>query len=128
MKISVSRKIILEELPSEVRGWFQKVTTVLNPYLDVTYQALNRGLTVADNFKAQSYTQTLQPGQTKLKLAYRLNERPIEVRIAQLIASDGTVPTSAPYCHWQYVNETIEATIVGLDSLKKYSITLIAQV
>lgn len=127
MKLSVSRKIIVEELPGNVRDWFTKVTTILNPFLEGVYQILNGGITLADNIKCETYTQTLQPGQTTLKLAYTLKERPTDVRITHIRNTSGAIAQAFSHT-WQYVNGVLEVTFIGLDATKKYQLTLIAQV
>ena len=126
MRLSVSKRIVLEDLPAEVRSWFGTVTSTLNPFLEGTYKILTGGVTLRDNLKAQLYEQTLQPGQSSVRLSYTLNEKPSEVRIASIRSPNGV--TSPFSLVWKLVNGTLEIELLGLDPAKKHYITLVAQV
>ena len=128
-RISANKRFTTEEFDAEQRGWIGRLIQPLNVFIEQVLQAVNQGLTIRDNFKSQTYTVSIQPNQLyPIKQAYSLNEKPTEVRLGQLRESTGAVPAAAPYVHWQYIGGNVEITMVGLDSSKSYSLTIIAQV
>lgn len=130
MKISSIKKIVLEEFPSEVRGWLVRLISPLNQFLEQTYQILTNGITLRDNMKQQTIDLDVAAGQVyPIKVAYRLNERPTSVTIGHIVennAAPGVIPVHS--MQWTYVNGTLEVSFSGLSALKAYKTTLIAQV
>jgi hypothetical protein len=127
-KISSTKKITIEEFPSEVRGWLRKLVDPLNRFLEQVYYALVNGLTIRDNLKAQCKPLTVAVGQTyPIKQSWGLNERPTAVLVAQIAESaGGSVPAYSMV--WVYDSGTLEITFVGLDPTKKYNVSILGQV
>jgi hypothetical protein len=126
MKISSSKKILLEEVPATQKAWFEKIVNVLNPFLDQTYKILTQGLTIGDNIKSQKFSIYVTANQVyPISVSYSLNERPYAVHIAQ-IQEDVTTNTSvATYgFNWYFENGSIKIFMSGLDSSKAYKVNL----
>jgi len=72
MKIGVIRRIIKEDLGSDVPEWAGKMLSPLNQFIDTTVSALQRNLTFEDNFACakivREFThdtaQSVNPGST----------------------------------------------------------------
>lgn len=122
MKISSSKKIILEELPSEVRGWFSKVTNVVNPFMEQSYKILTEGLTIGDNCKAFKFSTTIAASQTyPITIAYSLNEKPYALHLAQIYENNSTTQVVQKHSfNWYYDNGSLKIYFDGLDSSKTY--------
>lgn len=127
-KFNSVKKLSVDEIPSEHRGWFGKVLEGLNPFIQQTSTALSNGLVLSDNSRTVKFTSTIAASQTwpmKFNLS-SLKERPTAVMIGSLKSTDGFTIV-ATYCvHWTYDNGTLSYTILGLDSAHPYSATLIA--
>jgi hypothetical protein len=123
MKISSSKKVILEELPSEVRGWFSKVTNIINPFFEAVYKILTNGITIGDNLKAQKFSLTIQANQTyPIEVAYTLNERPYTIQLAQIRENNSTSQVVQNYSfNWYIENNILKIYFAGLDSSKEYT-------
>jgi hypothetical protein len=131
MKINSVKRFILEDFNSEVRPWLGKLLQPLNTFMEQTLSALSNGLTITSNFKAKKYEVTVAAAQSyPMKLAYNLNERPTEVRIAYLVEDSGSpsTPTNPYSVYWQYTDGGLQVTFIGLDPAKRYKIILVAQV
>lgn len=126
MKITSTKKIIVEDFATESRSLVQRLAIILNTFLDQVTQALTANLTLADNLKAKVYTQQLASGTSTFRISWDINEKPTSVHIGSLTRSDGVVP--AVYSlHWVYSDKIISCTITGLASAI-HNVTLIAQV
>jgi hypothetical protein len=130
MKISTSRKILLEELPSEVRKWFGTIQNIINPFFDQVYQILSGGITIGDNVKAQKISIQIQASQVyPIKVSYRLNERPYAILLANISENVGSNQVVQNYAfNWYYVNGNIEFYFSGLDTAKEYTATFFTMV
>jgi hypothetical protein len=113
-KISSTKKLVLEDYPTEVRPWLQKLVDPLNRFLEQAYFALVQGLTTKDNLKAQSNSVTVASGQAyPVKISWALNERPTAVFVASI--ADTTGAAVQPYAmEWVFNNGQVEITLTGL--------------
>lgn len=125
-KISSSKKVVIEELPSEHRGWFQKVTGVINPFMEQVYQILTQGITISDNLKAQKITTTVSVNQVyPIAIKYNLNDKPYAVHIASIQEDNSS--NQAVQKHsltWYYNDGTLNLYFDGLDAAKRYTVNL----
>ncbi len=130
MKIQ-GKRFLVEDFDAAQKPWIGKLLTPLNQYIEQVTGALNQGLTLADNLKAQVSDVSVIVGQTyPIKQAYSLNEKPRSVHIGAIRLSDGSLPVSPFSVYWQpgQLQNTLELTFLGLDPTKAYTITVIAQV
>lgn len=127
-KISSTKKIILEDLPAEVRPWMKKVVDILNRFLEQVYYALVQGLTIRDNLKGQVNDVTVSANQTyPLEFAWKLNERPTAVWVANISDTTGAL-VPAFSTSWVYDNGQVKVTLNGLTAANKYTLKLIGLV
>jgi hypothetical protein len=127
-KISSTKKVILEDLPAEVRPWMKKLIDPLNRFLEQTYYALVQGLTTADNLKAQVNTITVAANTTyPIEYAWKLNERPTAVWVANISDTTGAL-VPAFSTSWTYDNGQVKVTLNGLTAANKYTLKLIGLV
>jgi hypothetical protein len=127
-KFGSVKKLSVDEIPTEHRGWFGKVLEGLNPFIQQTSTALSNGLVLADNSRTVKFTTTITTSPTwPMKYNLKdLKERPTAVLIGSLKSTDGFTITAAYCVHWAYDNGQLSYTILGLDSAHSYSATLIA--
>ena len=126
MKISSTKKLLIELLPEDVRKWFALVSGPLNTALDQYNRALTNQLTIADNLKTQKWSIVISATQDyPLKLTYKLNENPTVFHV-QLLPADGSVATLTGQ-RIEVLNGSVELTFTGLSAVK-HSLTLVAQV
>lgn len=126
MKLAVVKKLLIEQLPDDVKKWFPIISNPLNTYMDGTVRALTGQLTLADNLKSQRFDITIESTQTyPMKLAYTLNERPTSVTVGQILPSDGSIATYG--MRWELSEGQLLISFSGLSAVK-HSLTLVAQV
>ena len=127
-KISSTKKVILEDLPAEVRPWMKKLIDPLNRFLEQTYYALVQGLTVSENLKGQVNTITVAANTTyPIEYAWKLNERPTAVWVANISDTTGAL-VPAFSTSWTYDNGQVKVTLNGLTAANKYTLKLIGLV
>lgn len=127
-KINSTKKLVLEDFPAEVRPWLKKLIEPLNRFLEQAYYALVQGLTTADNLKAQVNSYTVTTNQVyPIKYAWKLNERPTAVWVANITESTGA-SVAAFSTSWVYDNSQVEVTLNGLSSSSEYNIKFIGLV
>jgi hypothetical protein len=128
VKLTSTKKLVIEDFPSDSRDLVKKLAQVLNPFLDQVNTVLGTNLTIGDNLKAQQVTRSLMAGTTTCSINWTLNERPSDVRLAQLSRPDGSTPTAVFSMYWTYSNGVIKCTFLGLDSGKAHNVTIVGQV
>jgi hypothetical protein len=132
MKITTQKRFIAEEFPPEPRKWIGGLIQPQNAFNEQVAAALTQGLTFADNLKSRVYSVNVSAGQSwPIKLAYPLNEKPTALIIGNLQenpleADPSTLPAAMPT--FRMGTGTLDITIVGLDALKAYKLTLVAMV
>jgi hypothetical protein len=129
-KISTTKKIAIEEFPKEVRGWIGKLINPINKFMEQSYFAISKGLTLRDNVKSQVFNIDIVVSQTyPIKVSWTLNERPTAVSIGYMkeLPNGGTIPVHT--MQWEYNSDgKIEITFNGLESSKAYKATIVGQV
>jgi hypothetical protein len=129
-KISSIKRFFTEDFPADVRPWIsEKLLVPLNQFINQTVDAVNGGLTFADNLKAKKYDIIIAKSQVyPIKVNWALNEVPSAMFLARFVADDNSTPTAAVSVFWLYDANQISVTLIGLDTTKKYNVRLIAQV
>lgn len=126
-KINSTKRIIVEEFPTEVRGWLKKLIEPLNRFLEQVYYALVNGLTVKENLKAQTNTITIDATQAyPVKVSWNLNERPTAVFEANIVDETGALVNAHSFS-WVYNNGQVEVTLNGL-AARKHTLTILGLV
>lgn len=129
MKISSTKKIDIAEFPAEVRPWIGKLVNPLNKFFEQMFFAQAKGLTIADNLKAQAFDVEITPNQTwPMKVSWTLNERPTAVFLGfiQEVPGGGTIPVHS--MQWSFNNGVVEFTINGLSSAVRYKVRIVGMV
>ncbi len=128
-KIPPIRRISLEDL-KEQAGWIDKIVAPVNSYFEQTTSALNRALTINENFAGEVRDVTLD-GTYPLKLSWGLNVKPRAVLVGQVERVDGTAYTlaTAIQIQWSF-NQTGQLQIDGIVGITptgaaKYRVTLV---
>ena len=128
MKMTPSKKLIPEDFPSDDRELIKRVSQVFNPFMDNVVQSLTNALTLRDNQKCKVYVYELGVAATSTKLAWDLNEKPTALFVGQVTKGNREAVTQAYALSWLFVDNKIEATMIGLDATVKHEITLIGMV
>jgi hypothetical protein len=125
-KISTTKKIVIEEFPKEVRSWVGKLIDPINRFFEQTYFALSKGITTADNLKAQRFDLIIEVNQTfPMKVTWNLNERPTMLLIGQINEFNGVSSVGTHSMEWTIDSGNILITFSGLSSSKRYRATII---
>lgn len=130
-KITATKKLVIEDF-NDQRPWIQKLIIPINQFFEQIYFTLVSGITLKDNMKAQVFDVTLPIDYVyteRLKLAWRLNERPTSVFIgwAREDAADPAVIGNHSL-EWVFNNGTLEVLFNGFVDTKKYNIRIVGQV
>jgi hypothetical protein len=126
MKISSSKKILLEEIPPQQKGWFEKVVNVVNPFFDQVYKILTNGIVIGDNLKAQKVSIIIQANQVyPIEVSYTLNERPYAIHVAQIRENNNNSQVVQNHSfNWYFENNVLKLYFAGLDTSKSYAVNL----
>ena len=133
MKLPSQKKILREDLkgaPEYVNGIIDPVNT----FMEKTYQALNKNITLTDNIasfvKEITYktTSTYPTGQPTITFKNEIRTRPIGVLPMQAYDKATYVPAPGPlYIPWVIddAGDIMVYTITGLEADKTYLIRLV---
>jgi hypothetical protein len=127
-KITSSRKLVVEDYPSDSRPLVQRLAQVLNGFLDQAATAINGGLTIRENLKSKVYSISLPAGTSTQTVAFDLNERPSVVALGNLTKSDTTSPTAVFSLSWRIDSKGLHLSFLGLDAATAHTATVIALV
>lgn len=123
-------RLVLETFPKEEQKWLGLLLQPLNQFIEATYAALNRGLTLKENLAAD--IRELNADSTgPFKLAWNLNQRPVAVHIGNLRRTDGSTFTlgAAVSIRWSFTQtgELQIDQIIGITptATAKYTFTLV---
>lgn len=123
------RRLSTEDFPEQAK-WIDKLLGPINAYMEQTTTALNRGLTIGDNFAGQVRTVELN-GTFPVKLAWSLSSRPVAVLVGNTVLSSGAALTltDAVQVQWSY-NQSAQLQIDGVvgvtpTAAAKYKLTLV---
>ena len=123
-------RLILEDFPAEPRKWLGKLIQPVNQFFESIYSALNKGLTIADNFAGEVKTVELD-GTFPLKLTWSQKSKPVAVLVGDVYRSDGSAVslTYGVFVKWSF-NQSAQLqldAVVGISptSSAKYKVSLV---
>lgn len=132
-KLSNVKRIIKEQMPSDVQKWIDTLLFPLNNTISQLSNALANQLTITDNMQGSIRSFTLTSSQFPFTFAHGLNTQPKILYIGQINDTSATpaIFTVAPYAQWTVgstANTVIIQTITGLDPTKTYNVTFVLHV
>tara|TARA_R110002126_G_scaffold246318_2_gene389336 strand:+ start:1698 stop:1973 length:276 start_codon:yes stop_codon:yes gene_type:complete len=89
---------------------------------------LTNGITYRDNLKGQVISLTFLAGETTKVAKWDINQRPTAVYIAQVLKTNGSLPTNQITVSWRMTNEGVEIKLYNLEASTEYNATFIGQV
>lgn len=130
MKFATTKTIVLEEFPSEVRGWLTKLVRPLNQFLEQVYKTLVNGITLRDNLKGQVDEISIGEQQVyPIKLAWKQNEKPTAVLLGKLAENASAFSLLPAHSfQWNYNQGQLEIYFIGLDANTAYKATIVSLV
>lgn len=130
-KINNIKRILKEQLPSDVQKWIDNLLFPLNNAISQFTYALTNQLTISDNFLGSVKSFTLKNADFPFTFSHGLNVKPKIVFIGQIQETTSGTPanfTVGPVIQWE-VGSTgsniLIRTITGLDSAKSYTVTVV---
>ena len=126
------KKLLIEDLKG-APDWVRPLVVILNPFMELTYQALNRNITFDQNIAAftrdiiYKTPSTYPTGVEQVSFMNELKLKPIGVTVIQAYDRSNYVPAPGPvYAPWVDDNNTIRiGTITGLEANKTYVVRLL---
>lgn len=127
------RRLLVEDF-LEQKEWISKLFIPLNNFMDGTFSALNRGITLRQNMAADIKTVTLNRVPTALdyaSIAWNIPQKPISLHIGRIQRTDNTavVLAAAVAVQWEYdLTKGLRLTnLIGLTptSTTTYDLTLV---
>lgn len=117
------KRIFKEDLGADVPGWITRLLAPLNQFMASVYQALNKGLTFAQNIKSDEREFQVQagtdPDDNTFSFPLTNVQQPRGVFVENVFLRDGTpiVFTAAPYVSWTWDSSTNTLQIIGITGL-----------
>ena len=128
MRLNSTKKLIPEDFPEKDYELVRRLADALNPFIFSVFTAISKQITLYENLKAQTFTVSLEAGETSKDIKYGLNERPNAVFIGNALKSDSTQVNETITVSWVLNQGSLNVKFLGLNASTKYRITLIAQV
>lgn len=128
MRLNSAKKLIPEDFPEKDYELVRRLADALNPFIFSVFTAISKQITLYENLKAQTFTVSLEAGETSKDIKYDLNERPNAVFIGNALKSDSTQVNETITVSWVLNQGSLNVKFLGLNASTKYRITLIAQV
>ncbi len=129
-KLPTIKRITEEVFPSDVKKWLPKLLAPLNQFMEQLTNALNKNLTVKENFSGDIIEATLD-GDFPLNIAYSLKAPPKVAILGYCMETEGThaVPAAGLYLDWDFAsNGTFQINeVVGItpSATSKYKVNIL---
>lgn len=132
MKLPTQKKVLREDM-KESPGWIVPLINVVNSFMENTYQALNKNITLRENIacfvKEITYTtpSTYPSGVENVQFKSELKTKATGLMVMQVVDKSNYTPAlGSVYVPWIEDNGTIIIyPITGLDADKTYTIRLL---
>ena len=118
-----------EDFPGE--SWAEKLLWPINKFMSSIYNALNKNLTFAENFRGVTRQVDFINTASNLPIQFPWElrgSRPTDLWISSVTPLEsGATPTAGVWAEWSYDGQAISVTqVTGLVSNKKYQLRFIA--
>lgn len=126
MKLPSFTRIIMEDLPTEVQKWVDKLVNPINSFMLTIRTGLNKNLTINENLSGAIKTVLVINGAVSFR--YTSSRKPTALLVGKWYnKTDNTwTPTTGIDVSWSYNGiDTITATFYGLENTNDYNITLV---
>jgi len=127
-QVPSKRRLVTEDFKSQI-GWIEKLIQPINEYMESTTAALNKALTIKDNFAGDIQVVELD-GVWPVKVSWKI-ARPAAVLVGNTVKSDSSslVLTGAVQVQWSF-NQSGQLqidSVVGITptSAVRYKVTLV---
>lgn len=102
-KIPPLRRFLAEDFPTEVQKWIGALLTGVNNYFEQNTSALNKGLTITDNFAGAIKTAEID-GVFPVRISWDLAGKPQTVLVGDVKTASGVSATllRAPGVQWSF--------------------------
>lgn len=127
-KLATTARIVVEDFATEVKPAIEKLAKVLNDFMDQVSAALNRGITISDNLRAERYEFKLAAGVSTMSVKWSFNEKPSSITIGILTKANGTPVSQVFSLSAVHNDRKIDLTFLGLDGATEHKVIVIAQV
>lgn len=129
-RLSNIKRIIKEQLPSDVQKWIDQLLIPINDSTSQFTYALTNQLTISENMLGTVKQFNLQTSQFPFTFNHGLNVQPKVMFIGKIndTSANPAAFTSAPFAQWEIGgtgNSIVIQTITGLDPAKQYNVTLV---
>jgi hypothetical protein len=117
---------MVEELPSEIRSWINKLVEPLNSFMLSVRSGLNKGLTINDNMSGAIKTADVANNVATLK--YTSTRKPVAILLGKWTnTSDSTwEPTTGIAIDWSIGSgDVLTVQFYGLNTADKYTVNLV---
>ncbi len=134
MKLPGLKRIVVEDFKSDEQQMISKIAFVVNPIIDAILQALNKNLSVTDNFNQSMVSFTVKVDATgtptlplNLKYDLRSSCKGIQVINVLNLSNINSIPSYLPFISFEQVSANLLKIkkITGLTANQEYSITII---
>jgi hypothetical protein len=124
------RRLLVEDF-LEQKEWISKLFIPLNTFMDGTFTALNRGITLRQNMAADIKVVTLNRVPTATdyaSVAWTIPQKPISLHVGRIVRTDNTAITlaAAIQVQWDYdINKGLRLTnLIGVTPTSTATIDL----
>ena len=130
-KLSNIKRILKEQLPSDVRDWIDNILFPFNTAISQFTYALTNQLTIQDNFLGSVKEFTLKTSDFPFTFSHGLNVKPKILFLGQIQEVTGGTPSTfiiGPVLQWEMGSSgstIVIRTITGLDTSKSYNVTIV---
>ena len=134
MKLPGLKRIVVEDFKSDEQQLVSKIAFVVNPIIDAILQALNKNLSVTDNFNQTMIGFNVKVDSTgtptlPLNLKYDLRSSCKGIQVINVInlSNSANIPAYLPFISFEQISANLLKIkkITGLTANQEYSITII---
>ena len=130
MKITGSKRILMEDFKKEDQALVSNLAYVLNPFLEQVVQAFSKNITVSENLNMEYKTVMIEVDANGLTLNTASFQTTINnisgLVVINISSDDGSYPLGAPFCSYTKDGKVVKIQhVTGLDVNIKYTMKVL---
>lgn len=133
MRLPNYKRVLTTDFDQENQDLVEQLGESLNPGIESLYQALNKRLTIGDNFQATENDVILSVfsngnvrNETFVNIDFGTTVRTVSIGKLENLTTPGIWPTSAPYIFWENTPTGIKVlNVTGLTPGISYKLRLV---
>ena len=126
MKLPSFSRLVIEDMPKDVRGWIDKLLSPLNSFMLNIRSGLNKNITINDNLSGAIKGFNVSGGSTSLRYTSSRPPKAVMLGSWRDLTDSTWTPSNGIALSWTYDGKSeLSVTFYGMHATDNYYVTLL---